>query len=311
MKERLASTFLLNFAKELKERQALPKNIEISELGPVVMASIFDELDSEIITESIYTGMDVDPDVAVLKGLVEMVERKAYIHGFEQKHQACLTERSDGFAAFPIRGSTEAAKIARTNAYNEAVERYVWAKWWDDTSLAHVQEQVDFSNLKSATGKVLEELNQLVPFKSVIRVIPLVETISGETSPFVSIYFAFLDGGVISGGACGSSNNIETTEFRAVCELFRHGLGIHRMKSKSLVPCTFYEKRLSFFGTTSEGEELVGNRLGKRGTRPVRLPKLSIDSAVPHPLQDLVAVHRCLFENQPPFVGGALERLCL
>jgi hypothetical protein len=28
-------------------------------------------------------------------------------------------------------------------------------------------------------------------------------------------------------------------------------------------------------------------------------------------LGDLVAVHRCLFKDQPPFVGGMLERLCL
>ena len=77
-------TFMLKFAKDLKDRNALPKHIELSRLGPVHLANIYDELRSEIITESITTGMDVNPDVAIMgNNSIAVRENAALLCGFD------------------------------------------------------------------------------------------------------------------------------------------------------------------------------------------------------------------------------------
>jgi hypothetical protein len=82
------------------------------------------------------------------------------------------------------------------------------------------------------------------------------------------------------------------------------------MKQNKIPPQSFYEKRLAFFGL-GHGDQLVAKRLANPGTESVILPHLAIDETVEHSMSQDYFVHRCLFENQPPFVGGELERLCL
>lgn len=304
----MTNNFLMKFAGELKKREALPKNIEITQIGPVVMASIFNELRSQVITESIFTGMDVDPDLAVLKGLVEMTEREAFANGQKEGLPSCNTDRSDGFAAFPRGVVANTESEARKNAYCEAVERFAWASWWDDQSIAHTVEQIFLKKSKSPSERLLKELEDILPISAVYRITPAIAKSPVE----VVIYFAFLEPfGVISGGAGGSTEQRESINFRAVSELIRHALAVRKIKVEGKAPVTFYERRLAHFGLTLDGSNAAKERIEIKGSVSIDLPRLIIDETVPHRLQDLVSVHRCYFEDQPPFVGGALERLCL
>ncbi len=303
------SKFLLEFAARLKARDALPKNIELSRLGPVILASIYDELNSEVVAESIFTGMDVDPDIAVLKGLVEMIERRAFGEGKFMKYPSCQTDRSDGFAAFPVGVVASAAAAARSNALNEAIERYAWSSWWDQSDIDHGCSKIEEPIAKSASGFLLSELSGILPVDAVYRISPRLANGGGSE---VAIFFAFLKPfGVISGGACGSSTDVDTTDFRALCELSRHALGLRKIIKGQATPSTFYERRLAYFGQTEVGSAKAMDRILDHGTQAITLPRLDIDEVVPHKLDDLVQVYRCHFKDQPPFVGGALERLCL
>lgn len=302
------SAFLMKFASDLKAQNSLPKNIEISQIGPVFLASVFNQIESEIITESIFTGMDIDPDIAVLKGLVEMTERMAFSSGRSKSLPSCQTSRSDGFAAFPRGVVNNTDNVARSHAYHEAVERFVWSTWWDNRDIRHECHRYSFDEKRSASV-LLKELAKIVPLKAVFRIIPAVENLNQAR---MVIFFAFLEPyGVVSGGACGHSSEIETANFRAACELARHGLAIRKVRETGLSPITFYEKRLTHFGLTKAGSDAATDRIQKQGAQSIILPPLAIDEPVPHCLNEFVAVHRCYFRNQPPFIGGELERLCI
>ena len=47
------------------------------------------------------------------------------------------------FAAFPKWAGLDASSFARKNALAEAIERYVWAMWWDNPTIAHSARQID------------------------------------------------------------------------------------------------------------------------------------------------------------------------
>lgn len=309
MKPRARRTFLEDFVSDLKARQALPRNIEVSELGSTVMASVYDSIESNVITESIFTGMDTDPARAVLKGLVEMVERKAFAEGVARGLRSCATERSDGFAAFPRGISSRSADIAREHALHEAIERYTWATWWDSRDIRYDLAKVELKDLSTASGEILREVDRFLPLRSVHEILPAIANTPGVQ---VAIFFAFLDPiGVISGGACGTAEKSGPVSFRAICELARHALAVKKITIDGLAPSTFYERRLAYFATTEEGTNAAEARLQTNGDSSIYLPPLLIDEEVPHALSDLVAVHRCFFREQPAFIGGNLERLCL
>lgn len=304
-----SSAFLASFTGKLKARNFLPQNIEVSNIGSTVLANVFNQTDESVISEFIFTGMDTDPATAVLKGLVEMTERNAYSQGYKNGLKSCQTERSDGFAAFP-RGIVQDSNYqARRNAFHEAVERYVWATWWDQHDIKHKIESVDARRMSSLSENLFLEIAKNVSLKKVLEVEPSVELQAGLST---RIFFAFLEPyGVISGGACGPSTETGATDYRALCEMYRHAVAVSRMKSFGATPISFYEKRLAYFGLSEIGTQLAEERIMVNGSKTIFLPRLSIDEPVPHSLDDLVSVHRCYFENQPPFVGGALERLCL
>ena len=306
MRNSKSDSFLLEFSAKLKQRDRLPKNIEVCNLQSGVMASVFETVPAGIINESVFCGMDPDPATAVLKGLVEMIERQAYAEGHRQGLSSCQTKRSDGFAAFPIGISQNEKQIARDNALSEAVERFVWASWWDNPKVGHSWRSVDLNHLSAGESPLLD-LDESLNIESVVEVRP---KMNGDL--VVILYFAFLNPtGVISGGACGNSRDIETIKYRALSELLRHGLAIRKLREVNSRSESFYEQRLAFFGLTPEGTRLAVERLEKSGSESIDLPSLKFDAEIPHALSDLVSVHRCYFENQPEFIGGKLERLCL
>jgi hypothetical protein len=300
------SDLLSKLASEMKRRGALPKSIELSQVGKVHMAAAFNKVDSQLISESVTVGMDSDPDLAVLKALVELIERKAFSAGKLAGQEICATPRSDGFAAFPCFGEG-AEEAARENAFCESIERYVWAKWWDEGNISHNVRDLGQVGSEPAT-ELLAAIGKVIPLRQCLEVRPKF----ASQEYVVIIVVAYLnDMGVVSGGACVRAPNLKEGRFRAMCELVRHALAVRRSMKEGIQPKTFYEKRMVYFGTSIEGERLVQSRLASLGNDVIRLPALKFDAQVSHPLSDLVMVHRCLFENQPPFIGGDLERLCL
>lgn len=118
----------------LRQSGQLPGLAEISRIGDAYLSTLSDpRLAPNLIQEDVFCGMASDPLLSTLKCLVEYIERMAFKEGHQRGDRACMTKRSDGFAAFPIvKGDRKSAlKAAHSNALCEAVERFSWATWWD------------------------------------------------------------------------------------------------------------------------------------------------------------------------------------
>lgn len=308
--ENLTIEHIQRIADSLIEIRCLPRRCDFSRIGPLFMASFYDEEDpNALIRESTQAGMDLNRDLAALKGIVECVERLAYSEGHVRGLFSCSTPRSDGLAAFPVnKNSTSTSmKRARENAYSEAVERYVWAVWWDDHEIACDILELSPENIPASVVELKEAVESLVPAERWLCIRPKVKSSTHE----VLIFFLFLkEGGLVSGGACGQPEDRLSTMLRALGELARHAEGARRIQQRNVQATTFYEKRLRYM-LTSEASESLEKRMSRSGHSEIILPELLIDEAVPHRLDRLVSVHRCFFVNQPPFVGGEIERLCL
>ena len=291
---------------DLKSRNALPKKMEMTSVGPYTYANVYDELNSAVISDSVACGFDKDPATALMKSLSEFIETKAFHEGIKNGIASCQTKRSDGFAAYPTVDSAICKAQAKKNAHSEAIERFVWANWWDDESIAFSKNQLSDINLTQAQNIFCAEIQNSFSVEKIIAVYPQFEKVGFES---LVIFIGFLkNGGVISGGACGEK--ADSTIDRALSELFRHGLSVKRMREGLVKPGTFYENRLWFF-STPEGQMLVEKRLAKIGTAKIILPEAQYDEEVSHSYSDLFYVHRYLFSNQPEFIGGQLERFCI
>ncbi len=291
---------------ELKTRGQLPKVIQLSKFAGRYWCSIFDAEDQATISNFVYSGHSDFMEIATLKAHVERIERFAFLEGANNGHTACQTDRSDGFAAFPA-SSSHAASTARDKALAEATERFVWARWWDSPAIGHSIHNMNDMNLSTAALHTLKASLTLIDCNRLLILEPTVEATVQRT---IVLLAENRSGGLVVAGACGPTDSIEETVLRASDELLRHGLALKRMQERRAIPQSFYESRLLYFGLGA-GNRLVNERLNSRGTESVRLPRLAIDTNIPHSLDSLVRVHRCLYENQPPFVGGNLERLCL
>jgi hypothetical protein len=301
---------LTRILRVLKERGALPLNIELTSVADGFFASVFDHVSSDIISEEVSIGFDASPALASLKGVVEFLERRAFHSGHKGGLASCQTDRSDGFAAFPLslRSRRQAKKIARANAYNEALERYCWATWWDSPSVKYqLLPATHFLNRGSLTEKIIEAAGALVAFET-LRVVLLEPSNSSQV--VVVLLSETSDGGFVTGGAAGERSDLQTVLQRAAAELYRHCLALERMRNSGTRGESFYQRRLAYFGF-GDGAEQVRRRLSYHGQMPIELPPLLIDQEIPQSQSDIVYVHRCLFQNQPPFVGGDLGRLCI
>src|ERR1700735_1995647 len=79
----------------------LPKKCDLSAIGTLQLAALYSTWEPDyLIRESVFSGMDWDQDLAILKALTECVERMAIQEGKRRGDPICLTPRSDGFAAF-------------------------------------------------------------------------------------------------------------------------------------------------------------------------------------------------------------------
>lgn len=297
-----------NLLRDLRSRGELPKKMDVTQVGQRYWFVGYDNKIDSIMSESSFAGFSDTPVIAMLKSLSERMERLAFGEGNIAGINACQTARSDGFAAYP-RFYPDSSNKVRNSALAEAIERYVWSMWWDNDNYAHEVKNIEEVFNDKKILQYASEVEERCGLKNIQVIIPNIENSNGF-QVFIFVGF-FKNGGVISGGACGVKgfNDVETS-LRALDELLRHGLAIKKIEKLSLKPDTFYEKRLVFFGS-GLGNELVLKRLHSKGQKVIVLPDLLYDLEIPHRNSDLFVVHRCLFKDQPPFMGGAVERLCI
>ena len=299
----------ISFVKEIKEKGLEVPKMQISAFGGLNFATAFDEVPTTIMANDVAAGVDYDVAMSVTKALVEYFERKVFVEGVQSKNPLCARTHSDGIAAFPI-AQTNSHAFARANAYAEALERYAWAKWWDESTTGFLITPFDQSRFwQDPKMKVLlKKFDEIVPLDS-LKVIELFTSDKGHS---VLILFAEVKGnGYISGGAAGLIGQQEKTILRGLSELIRHGLALNKFIKLKQSPSTFYEERLLYFGL-GKGNNLVQERLSQQTNEILNLPDLEIDAEITSKkFNQLIVTHRCLFQNQPPFVDGKLERLCL
>ncbi len=280
--------------------------IQISRFAHIAWTNAFDGDQKSVIRADVATGMHPDGEISAIKALVEYFERQTfYFWANQTNHEGTL--HSDGFAAYPAM-SPQAGHLAKQYALNEAMERYAWATWWDSDNVGHSLEKIESTEFWTLDNQlVLKQLNQYFPFKTVHVVQPLIHA----SEKCVILLFAENDdGGFISGGAAGNIEEASKVFLSALVELIRHGLAMDRFMRQKIEPTSFYENRLLHFGV-GRGTSLVKDRLNRKAEESIAFPRLVEDRKIEGPFQNLVTVHRCLFENQPPFVSGELERLCL
>lgn len=293
----------------IRESGLEPPKLKISRLGELTFVAAYSEKPSSVMANNVASGVDFNPGIATLKALVEFYERQSFAYGVDHADPICQRVHSDGVASFPSTDPS-AQLAARGNALHEAVERYVWAYWWDNSNIAHklipVEQSQFWGDFKFKES--VRTFQKYVPLRGMHLVTPL----HSRKEQNVLILFSELkNGGFISGGAAGPTNKNGETIVRALAELIRHGLGLKKFSETRAEPSTFYEERLLYFGL-GRGNALVNARLSSRGIETIAVPALEVDnSIVAPPYQKIVYTHRCLFPNQPPFVDGDLERLCL
>ena len=300
---------LVNTIQSLKEQFKTIKSIEYSKVSDFYWFNIVEVKDDSLITDRTYTGFDEKLDVAFSKAVSEFVERKSFNMGYSQNLKSCLTERSDGFAAYPLiqNDIAKAKKISRENALAEAIERYAWASWWDNNFYEHEHEEYtlsDFAKKYSVQSKILNEIDQEKKIQKIHIVEPLLENYQDLTLKIIVVEFS---DGIVTGGACGLNEDDASIITRAISELLRHALVLIQNKKRP-DQLSLYEDRLLYFATP-DGTKSFYKRINQKGIQKIKLPNLAIDELIPS-VQSHV-VHRCLFENQPPFIGGAVERMCL
>jgi hypothetical protein len=284
------------FLAELKRRDIAPQNIEFSTWNEWTFVSSYNTLNSNFISESVAMGVNKNPEIALLKSLTEFCERSVFKTSSHPSIKSA--KRSDGLAAFPTLKSS-GINEARNNAYNEAVERYLWASWWDDKTIQYKLEDIQLAE----TEELKKEFN--------IRKISSIKINAKNSNITLIILLAEnFDNGYITGGAAGGHSEELEVYNRAFGELLRHLIVVEKIKSNLDKELSYYEQRLWGFAS-GKWHNHVTTRLKHKGNRIVQLPPLLIDAQVPHKDSDLICVYQCLFQEQPLFIGGTLERLCI
>lgn len=282
----------------------VPESVEYSKIGDLYWVNVVQQSTDALISDRVFTGFDVDYATALSKAISEKIEREAFQAGLDQGVDSCQTKRSDGFAAYPRFLSNPETKV-REAALNEAIERYVWATWWDDTEIKFDHQILDPSEL-GLGSPLFEDLQAKLKINRLHLISPRFSRFSEKEA---LIFVAELENGVLTGGACGDRSDRQGTILRGMAELYRHGLVLVQNK-KMPAELSFYEQRLLFLAS-SKGLENFNQRLAIQGSKEVILPDFAFDEVIPHANSKTHLVHRCLFKNQPPFVGGDLERMCL
>lgn len=290
-----------NILQDLRKKGQAP-NFEFSLLGPFFMCTVSSGRPSiGAIDVDVTCGMSRFSDVALVKGLVEWVERVAVKESLNL--QPTKSRTSDGFAAFPTAVSLNNRRRARSNALDEAIERFTWMEWWRNAEIGFISEDVTSRVTQQMAKNSFLRLG--LSIQSVLRVCPKLHQQNGQ----LQILVCKLEGkGYLTGGAYGS--DVDQTYDRALGELMRHYLAYAQILESNLQVEDAYNLRLMHFAS-GYGNAAVVSRLAKNLTGCVRLPSLEIDSLIEHSCSSIVSVHRCLFANQESFVDERVDLFCL
>ncbi|MAV90972.1 MAG: hypothetical protein CL676_06090 [Bdellovibrionaceae bacterium] len=288
---------------ELKRIGKMPK-LEFSLLGPFLNCTASFNQDEHCgIDVDATCGMSRSSEIALSKALVEFVERMAVREHVGAKGMGNKT--SDGFAAYPRILSLNFKKNARENALNEAIERYSWMRWWQDSKIGF--------RIFEAPDSISSDLqrNSFVQSDCMIERIFVVEPHIEGAKGSLKILIAKLAGrGYVTGGAFHQSHQIVMD--RALGELMRHYIGYVQLLrvNREVKNLDWYNGRLEYFAS-GEGNFLVENRLSIGSPAEIVLPPIYFDKEINHRLSDSVYVHRCLFENQQEFLDHRKDIFCL
>jgi len=291
----------------LKSNQITPANIEITQASNMFFVSSYNTLSSEFISESIASGASYQKDIAVIKSLTEYIERLLSKEVSVQFKNMGI-DRSDGFAAFPTcYENLDFLKSCSDNAYHEAFERYCWATWWDNPEYSFtVREKLHTSSSQNLC--FYSYLIKNFDLEKLFYISP--NTNLTHQSETIIIFAKIRNYGYVTGGAAGFTKNLCSIVDRAFSELTRHLLAFQKMKITATKNLTFYEKRLFNFAS-GKNNFLVEARLSSKGKKVLVLPALLFNSSFNHRFSDHFILHRCLFYNQPVFMGGDVNRLCI
>lgn len=288
IKEFLQLTML---SQGLQSSNENPRFIEFVELDrSLFIATSYNSIsDDSFISNEACSGVARNKNLAILKSLVEYVERKAV------QESGILS--SNGCAAFPIFLSTRfSKKMAKQFAFFEAVERFVWRTWWEDKEIAYQKFEVSKFN-----QSILFEIRKLIPLTSAYVITPAFE--GGAYYSFLTIVCLETKNGVILGGAARAS--YQDAEYKALTEALIHALALSRYTTREIDPVSNYEKRLVFL---FENKNVFLKRLSFQGTNSIQLPKPAVDQEIQHRFANLCSIHRFLFSfeaniSDDPSVG--------
>lgn len=278
---------------------------QVSILGPYfncVVGSLDDYKGDLPVSINSTCGMDTNPNLAFLKGLVEYCERIS-IKKLIRKDTNSKISNSNGFAAYPKILNFSATKKARENAIGEAIERYVWPIWWNNTNISYSIYEI------TKEWKFFLDRNGLFSNRRDINKILLIAPRVDTNYKIYFIYAHIKEKGWVSGGASGLDQN--KTIHRAMAELVRHFVGSFDLESLPDDKLDDYNRRLKFFAS-GEGIDLFLERISTNGSQVLKLPNLVFDSNIKVGLTNsIIALHRAQFDNQPDFLTNDYKKFYL
>lgn len=241
-------------------------------------------------------------ELSQLKAVVEAVERWAYRSYCASDPAAAALDRDstgNGFAAMP---GPDAGGLAASNAFCEALERFLMDRLWEAGLGMKLSGSVDpqIADLFRRYGGVpaVYELN----FSAELPGVP------GRRDLFFFLcLFKPGTGGVIPGSSC-SPEAVGGRE-RAMFECLNHCRAYERMKGRGegeLV--NILEKRLYKFASSGGYFDKVVSKLSGGGFEP---PAVFFSRRLPGPWDPDIVVHRVLLEGAAPINGGGLERFII
>lgn len=277
----IESFVLAKFLHDLRKVDQVPKRIEVCALNPkLYLASTSPERDCDAtIANNAANGYARSRSLAILKCLVEGIERRIV--------KLTGQPSSNGFAGFPvIFCHSKSQKMARLYSYFEAVERFVWRRWWEDKTVGFECFQVSKAN-----SDLVEELAKTLRLKRCFIIVP--SFAPGEFHCEMAIACVEMTTGVVLGGAVRSA--YVEAEFKALTEALTHALALQRWSKQSLSEMSHYERRIFFLSTN---KNFFIDRLQKSSQSKIFLPQPIVDESIVHPYQHFCSVHRLLFSEE-------------
>ncbi len=297
------------FLKNLNTIGLKPAKIEIASWRDWYLVSAYGAAKYAYISEGVGMGVSRDFDLAIMKAVVEYCERT--VAKTTDDKIARLTSRSDGFAAYPVYHEVDdiglSKEISRENSLLEATERYLWSHWWDDLNIKH-----ELMDPGENAPDLVESMEMLKRDFELSDIFELVVKDSAEEFRLGILVAKNLNGGFISGGSCRRNKDSGSRHERAFGELLRHLIAAKNIKNSSLkkADLSFYQTRLMGFAN-GDFSQAVAMRIQNKGSGKVELPRLIVDQEVTHQFAHAMTLWRSLYEGQPVFMGGAVERFCI